>query len=150
MAAKDCLWLLDYYSQFRGISIFVHERHKILIYFNYFWKCIQMIASLLGAVYSFKAISHSLAPLYELNNGMFFGGNFIFNVLMQIQGDNIRKEFNDLFTKMKEHQRRKICIVSSCLTSITILNHLWFIVVNALLQSNTSHSWQNYLLFLSL
>ena len=150
MAAKDYLWLLDYYSQFLGISIFVHERSKFLIYLNYCWKCTQMILSLLGAAYSFKTIFHSVAPLYDLDNVMFFVGNFIINLVMYIQVDNIRKEFNNLFTKMKEHQRRKMYIVSCCLTSISILIQVWFIVINALLQSDTSYSWDDYLIFVIL
>ena len=150
MAAKDCLWLFDYYSQFLGISIFVQERRKFFIYFNYFWKFTQMTLSLLGAVLSLKTIYHSLAPLYNLNNGMFFVGQFIFNVLMHIQVDNIRREFNDAFLKMKEHQKRKMFIVSSCLTSISILIHIWFVVVNAILESNTIYSSDKYLVFVIL
>ena len=150
MAAKDYLWLLDYYSLFLGNSIFIHERCKFLIFFNYFWKCTQMILSLFGAVCSFKNISHSLAPLYDLYDGMFYLGNFIFIVLMYIQGNNIRKEFNNLFTKMKEHQKRRICILSSFLTIISILINIWFIVVNALLKLNTIYSWDDYFIFVLL
>ena len=150
MAAKDCLWLLDYYSQFLGISIFVHERRQFLIYFNYFWKCAQMTLSLVGAVYSFQTIFSSLNPLYALNNGMFFVGHLIFNTLMYIQGEDICSRFNDAFTKMKEHQRRIMLIVSSCLTGISLLIYIWFIVINALLQSNTGYSWNDYLIFIIL
>ena len=150
MAAKDCLWLFDYYSFFLGISIFVHERCKFLLYFNCLCKSIQIIFSLLGAVLSFKIICHSLTPLYELNNGMFFAGHLILKVLMHIQGDDIGKEFDDVFTKMKEHEKRRMCIISSCLTSISILNHVWTIVVNAILQSKSSHSWEDYLIFVTL
>ena len=150
MAAKDCLWLFDYYSIFLGISIFVNERCKFLVYFNYFCKSIQMMLSLLGAVLSFKIICHSLTPLYELNNGMFFVGHLIFNVLMYIQGKSICRQFNDIFTRMEQSQKRRINIVSSSLTSFSILVHIWMIFVNAILESKTSYSWENYLVYTSL
>ena len=150
MAAKDCLWLFDFYALFLGFSIFVYERCKFLVYFNYFCKSTQMILSLLGAVLSFKTICHSLTPLYELNNGVFFVGHLIFNMLMHIQGNRICRQFNDEFTRMEQSQKRRMKIVSSCLTTVSILIHIWMIFVNAILESKPSHSWQNYLLFLSL
>ena len=150
MAAKDCLWLLDYYFLFLGINIFVREKSKFLVYFSYLCKSIQMMLSLLGAVYSFKTIFSSVNPLYDLNCTTFFVGHLIFNTLMYIQAENICRQFNDAYTKMKEHQKRKMYIVSSCLTSISILIHIWIIAVNAILQSNTDYSREDYLFFLIL
>ena len=109
-----------------------------------------MILSLLGAVWSFKIMFHSSTPLYELNNGMFFFGHLIFSMLMHIQGDSIRREFNDVFTKINETEKWRMRIVSSYLTSISILIHIWIIVVNVNLESQTNHSWDYYIVFVAL
>ena len=150
MAAKDCLWLFDYYSLVLGISIFIHERCKFLVYCNYVWRSIQMIISFVAAVCSFKIILTSSTPLYELTNGIFFAGHFIFRLLMYIQGVNICRQFNNAFTKIKDHQKRKICIVSSCSTSISILLHIWIIVVKGVMESISGYSWDTYIVVLSL
>ena len=149
MAAKDCLWLFDYYSQFLGISIFVYERHQSLVYFNYFRRSIQIILSFLGAVFSFKTIFHSSTPLYELNLWMFFVGHWIFCMLINIQGDNICRKFNEIFSRMEDAQKRRINIVSSFLTIIWILIHIWSTVTFAILELTTSHSWDEYIVFVS-
>ena len=147
MAAKDCLWLFDYYSLLLGNSIFVHERCKFLLIFNYFRKSMQMILSLLGAVCSCKMIFHSLTPLYGLNLWMFFVGQLIFCILMHIQGDNICRQFNEIISRMEEAHKRRINIVSSCLTIIWILIHIWTTVTFVTLELTTSRSWDDYIVF---
>ena len=149
MAAKDCLWLFDYYALFLGFSIFVYERCKFLVYFNYFCKSLQMMFSLLGAVYSFKTIFNSLNPLFELNCGMFFVGHLIINVLMHIQGKSICRQFNNVFGRMEQSQKRRMKIVSSCLTTVSILIHIGIITVTAIQQWKSSYSWEYHIVLVS-
>ena len=148
MAAKDCFWLFDYYSQFLGISIFVHERRKSLVYFNYFRKSVQIILSFLSVVYSFLNMFHSSTPLYELNVLTFYVGQIILNMLMHIQGKNICRHFNDVLTRIQESQKRRMYIVSSCLTSVVIFIHIWIVVLHVILESNMGYSW-DYITFVS-
>ena len=150
MAAKDCLWLFDYYSLLLGISIFVHERCKFLVYFNYFRKSIQIILSFLAAICSFKMIFHSSTPLFELNYWMFYVGHLIFCMFMNIQGDSICWQFNNVFVRMKKPQKRRMCIISSCLTTVMILIHACLVVEYTILESKTNYSWDNYITMVSI
>ena len=149
MAAKDCLWLFDYYSLLLGISFFVHERCKSLVYFNNFRKFIQIILSFLGAVCSFKTIFYSSTPLFGLNYWMFYVGHLIFCMLIHIQGDSICRQFNDVFARMQKPQKKRMRIISSCLTTVTILIHAWVVVEAAILELTTSYSWDNYIIVVS-
>ena len=150
MAAKDCLWLFDYYSLFLGISIFVNERRKSVVCFNFIRKFIQIILSFSAAICSFKMIFHSSTPLYELNYFMFYVGHLIFSMLMHTQGANISQQFNDIFTRIEKPQKKMLYIVSSCLTIILILIHIWTITLFAILESTTSYSWDNYIVIISI
>ena len=51
---------------------------------------------------------------------------------------------------MEDAQKRRLYMVSSCLTIIWILIHIWSTVTFAILELTTSHSWDDYIIFVSI
>ena len=50
---------------------------------------------------------------------------------------------------MKGSQKRRMYIVSSCLTSVWILIHIWIIVLYGFLEWTISYSWDYYLVLIA-